>query len=680
MAKVKKANRLSNEKSPYLLQHAYNPVNWYPWGSEAFEKAKTKNKPIFLSIGYSTCHWCHVFERESFEDDEVAAILNEHFVSIKVDREERPDIDTIYMQVCQAMTGHGGWPLSIFMTADKKPFYAGTYFPKKNYGNIPGFIELLHGIADAWSTKPDEIDKISKQIAQAIKQSSQHQAGDAPGREALDKAYQTLLRIFDEKYGGFGSAPKFPTPHNLLFLLRYWHLTKEPKALEMVEKTLHSMYQGGIYDHIGFGFSRYSTDHKWLVPHFEKMLYDNALLAWIYGETYQVTQNPFYAQVVREIFIYIFRDMTSPEGGFYSAEDADSEGVEGKFYIWTPQEIKEILGPELGEDFCKAYDITEKGNFEGTNIPNLIETGVINRFEEEKQLLFETREKRVHPFKDDKILTSWNGLVIACLAINGRILGDSSYLQLAAQGANFILKNLRRVDGRLLARYRLGEAKELGIVDDYAFLIFGLTELFLSTAKASYLTIALELNNELLRLFWDREAKGLYHYGNDGEMLFARPKELYDGALPSGNSVAAYNFLRLAQLTDDPTLTEISEQQLQAFGKTITETPSYYTFFLLAVLMKINPPSQLQIISPRKDTLGREIQTILQEIYHPEMLTLILTEIEAMQLKGLIPSLADRKIINDQPTAYLCHNYTCLPPIINLEELKQVLKSEPLSV
>ncbi len=676
MTKVadKVTNRLINEKSPYLLQHAYNPVNWYPWGDEAFEKARSENKPVFLSIGYSTCHWCHVFERESFEDNEVAEILNKHFVSIKVDREERPDIDTIYMQVCQAMTGHGGWPLSIFMTGDKKPFYAGTYFPKRGRGGMPGFIELLHGIAQTWSTEPEEINSISKQVVQAIEQGNDYQAGDIPGRETLDKAYQSLLHSFDEKHGGFGTAPKFPTPHNLLFLLRYWHLTKEAKALEMVEKTLHSMYQGGIYDHIGFGFCRYSTDQKWLAPHFEKMLYDNALLAWVYGETYQATQNPFYAKVVKEIYSYIFRDMTSPEGGFYSAEDADSEGEEGKFYTWMPWEVEEVLGPKTGQEFCRTYDITEQGNFEGVNIPNLIDTDITNLFEQEKQLLFDAREKRIHPFKDDKILTSWNGLLIASLAINGRILGDTGYIGIAEQGMGFILKNLRRVDGRLMARYRQGEIKELGIVDDYAFLIFGLIELFLATAKASYLKIAQELNNELLRLFWDQTDKGLFHYGNDGEMLFARPKELYDGATPSGNSVAAYNFLRLAHLTEDPALTEIAQQQLQIFGQTVAEAPSYYSFFLFSVLMNIIPPSQLQIITPQEGGFEQELQATFQEFYHPEMLTLILTELERAQLTSLIPSLADKKVIDNRPTAYLCHNFTCLPPITDSEELKVALK------
>jgi len=432
----KYTNKLISEKSPYLLQHAHNPVDWYPWGDEAFAKAKAEDKPIFLSIGYSTCHWCHVMERECFEDEEVAALLNQGFVSIKVDREERPDIDSVYMNVCQAMTGSGGWPLTVFLTPEGHPFFAGTYFPKHSrYGGV-GFVELLKAIREKWAENREELEGLGKEIMDRIAAQMNESSLGEPNSELLHGGYRSLEKSFDPVYGGFGGAPKFPTPHHLLFLLRYWKRFQKPPALEMVEKTLLAMYCGGIFDHIGFGFSRYSTDRQWLVPHFEKMLYDNALLSLAYLEAYQATGKAFYAKVARDIFTYILRDMTSPEGGFYTAEDADSEGVEGKFYLWTPDEVKDVLGADDGEYFCGLYDITEKGNFEGKNILNLLDKmpelsldGVIGPDEAERgnplknervdalrNKLFAAREKRVHPFKDDKILTSWNGLMIASLA------------------------------------------------------------------------------------------------------------------------------------------------------------------------------------------------------------------------------------------------------------------------
>lgn len=678
MKLTRNPNRLINEKSPYLLQHAYNPVDWYPWSDEAFAKAKAEDKPVFLSIGYSTCHWCHVFERESFEDEEVAALLNKHFVSIKVDREERPDIDTIYMQVCQAMTGHGGWPLSIFMTPDKKPFYAGTYFPKNSQRGMPGFIDILLAISQAWSTRREDLELVSQEAVNAINQASQHSSGDKPDRITLDRAYRLFESNFDWEYGGFGTAPKFPTPHNLLFLLRYWQLTGEQQALSMVEKTLTAMYRGGIYDHIGFGFSRYSTDRKWLVPHFEKMLYDNALLAWAYGETYQATGNPFYARVVKEIYTYVFRDLTSPEGAFYAAEDADSEGVEGLFYVWTPEEIEGLLGKEMAEEFCRTYDITAKGNFEGRNIPNLLQSGSAPGLEQARQKLFEAREKRIRPFKDDKILTAWNGLMIASLAINGRTLAEPRYLEAAAKAVDFILTRLRRPDGRLLGRYRDGETKELAIVDDYAFLILALVELFLATAQSQYLKTALELNKALLELFWDEEQGGLYHYGKDGEALIARPKELYDGALPSGNSVAAYNFIRLARLTEDRTLAEIASRQLEAFGGTVGEAPSYYSFFLLAVLLETASPAELHLIYPAGGEIDPEMLAAVQNSYAPNTLTLTMTDDRAAELEKTVPSLAGRRSVQGKTTAYLCRNYTCTPPVTAAEELRRLLETTPV--
>jgi uncharacterized protein YyaL (SSP411 family) len=600
-------NRLSKEKSPYLLQHQFNPVDWFPWGQEAFEKAKAEDKPIFLSIGYSTCHWCHVMERESFEDKEVADLLNRYFVAVKVDREERPDIDNIYMTVCQALTGHGGWPLTIFMTPDKKPFFAGTYFPKKGRMGMPGLMDILNRVADLWKGKREELIESADKIMQAI-QADATAAFYEKGRitkETIKKGYEHLNRSFDPRYGGFGRAPKFPIPHNLLFLLRYWKLNKTDKALEMVKKTLNAMHRGGIYDHIGFGFSRYSTDNKWLVPHFEKMLYDNALLAMAYLEAYQATGAEEYRRVAREIFTYVLRDMTSEEGAFYSAEDADSEGVEGKFYVWDKGEVTSILSRERGERFCRLYDITQGGNFEGKSIPNLIdkseeEVQEALSLEEDRKQLYEYRNKRVHPYKDDKVLTAWNGLMIAALSMGARILGQNEYAQAAQRAVAFILDKLRRQDGRLLARYRDKEAAFPAYVDDYAFLILGLIEFYETTYDPYYLEKALELNDDMIHYFWDNDRGGLFLYGKDGEQLITRPKEVYDGAMPSGNSVAALNFLRLARLTGNEKLEKKAEQQLQYFSAVINESPAGYTYFLMAAMFALYPTKEIVVVGDKQ--------------------------------------------------------------------------------
>ena len=576
MSTNKESNRLIHEKSPYLLQHAYNPVNWYPWCDEAFEKAKREDKPIFLSIGYSTCHWCHVMERESFEDEEIASILNNNFISIKVDREERPDIDSIYMTVCQALTGHGGWPLTIFMTPDKTPFFAGTYFPKNDRMGMSGLKTILNSVNQAWLNNREALLHSGSRILDAIKDSFEEDTPESTAtisEDIFDEAFSQFKYDFDNIFGGFGSAPKFPTPHNLFFLLRYWYNTKEEYALIMVEKTLESMYKGGIYDHIGFGFSRYSTDEKWLVPHFEKMLYDNALLAIAYLEAYQATKKKKYAEIAQQIFTYVLRDMTSPEGGFYSAEDADSEGEEGKFYIWSKKEINDILGDKDGEKYCKYYNITDEGNFEGFNIPSLINSVIPDEdnelVESCRKKLFDYRIKRIHPHKDDKILTAWNGLMIAAMAIGGRVLHNEVYTQAAEKAAEFILSKLVREDGRLLARYRDGDAAIPAYVDDYAYLIWGLIELYESTYKPKYLKKSLALNQDLIKLFWDNKSGGLFLYGSDSEQLIIRPKELYDGATPSGNSVAALNFIRLARMTGQHELEEKAQNRFSNFGKQV---------------------------------------------------------------------------------------------------------------
>jgi uncharacterized protein len=581
-------NRLINEKSPYLLQHAYNPVDWYPWGEEAFAKAKQEDKPIFLSIGYSTCHWCHVMERESFEDEEVAEVLNKNFISIKVDREERPDIDHIYMEVCQSMTGHGGWPMTIIMTPEQKPFFAGTYFPKNNYRGMEGLMGLLDKVKNAWENNRNGILEYGDELVEAMNEVQKNRVVELD-EQVMDKAYSQFQAQFDKVYGGFGSSPKFPKPHNLYFLLKYWKKTKEDLALQMVEKTLDSMYIGGIYDHIGFGFSRYSTDRKWLVPHFEKMLYDNALLTVAYLETYEVTKNKRYADIAEQILTYILRDMTSPEGAFYCAEDADSEGVEGKFYVWSVEEVNEVLGEEDGKRFSAHFDITMEGNFEGKCIPNLIKTSSEKEDEQFisncREKLFKHRDKRVHPYKDDKILTSWNGLMIAAMAMGGRVLDKKEYTEAAEKAVGFIYNKLVREDGRLLARYREGEAAFSAYVDDYAFLTWGLIELYKATSNSKHIDKAVGLTEDLLEYFWDEKNGGLYIYGSDAEKLIIRPKDIYDGATPSGNSVSVVNLLRIGEITNNNVFKDKAEEILKAFSINIKDVPMAHTFSLIGLML-----------------------------------------------------------------------------------------------
>jgi uncharacterized protein YyaL (SSP411 family) len=616
-------------------------------------------------------------ERESFEDEEVAAVLNQHYIAIKVDREERPDIDAIYMGVCQAMTGHGGWPLTILMTPEKKPFFAGTYFPKKSSRGMPGLMDILEQISEKWKQNKDLVLAAGDKIVHTLETSVMTTAEGDISPDVLNQTYQYFANNFDAKYGGFGPAPKFPSPHNLAFLLRHWKLTGEAKALEMVEKTLISMYQGGIYDHIGFGFARYSTDRQWLIPHFEKMLYDNALLSITYLEAFQATGKEEYAQAGREIFSYILRDMTSPEGGFYSAEDADSEGEEGKFYVWLPDEIKMVLGDELGEDFSRTFDITADGNFEGLNIPNLIKTGSVDRLEAfaaAREKLFLHREKRIHPYKDDKILTAWNGLMIAALAFGSRALGETKYSQAAARAADFIQVNLRREDGRLLARYRDGEAAHLAYVDDYAFLIWGLIELYQATFKPSYLALALELNEDMLKYFWDEDKGGLFLYGWDGEKLITRPKEIYDGAMPAGNSVAAVNFLRLASLTGQRSLEERALAQFKAFGGTINATPMGHSHFLTAVQFSQTATVEVTLVGDPETRDMREMLATVNEGFSPETV-LVVKPLgrEGEELSRLIPLIEGREAVDGKATAYVCRDFSCRPPTTDIQEFTQLL-------
>lgn len=675
---ARKPNRLIHEKSPYLLQHADNPVDWYPWGEKAFEKAKCENKLIFLSIGYSTCHWCHVMERESFEDEEVANYLNRHYVSVKVDREERPDVDHIYMTVCQMLTGHGGWPLTVILTPDRQAIFAGTYFPKKGKWGRPGLMDILGQIARRWQEDPASLLQAGSRVTSAIRAYvRQERPGELNG-SILDEGYRQFAERFDQTYGGFGPAPKFPSPHNLLFLMRYFRQAGEQNALQMVEKTLDGMYRGGIYDHVGFGFARYSTDERWLVPHFEKMLYDNALLAYTYLEAYQATGNDRYAQVARDVFTYVQREMTDPEGGFYSAEDADSEGVEGKFYLWTVEEVVEVLGSERGERVCDWFGISPRGNFEGKSIPNLLHhpSDPLPMADEEmadaREKLFQHRERRVHPHKDDKMLTAWNALMIAAFAKGAKVLNDPAYKEVAEKAAHFILSRLVRSDGRLLARYRDGEAAYPAYLDDYAFLVWGLHELYEATWNTTYLEQAIRFNEDMLRLFWDDERGGCYFTANDGETLLARPKEIYDGAMPSGNSVAAYNLVRLAHLTGDDTLSEKAERQLKAFAGQVADNPSSAAFFLTAAQLALNPMTMIVVAGRQGEAETEQLLREIQQAFLPGALLVFRSETEET-IQTLVPITREQQMQRGRATAYVCENYACQAPVTEIAQVRQKL-------
>ena len=694
-------NKLVYEKSPYLLQHAENPVNWYPWGDEAFKKAQEENKPIFLSIGYSTCHWCHVMAHESFEDHEVARLMNKVFISIKVDKEERPDIDKIYMTVCQLMTNSGGWPLTIIMTPDKKPFFAGTYFPKESrFGRI-GLVDLIKRVEDLWKDKKDEIYKTSDQITNALLDITVENPGLKLNEKTLLKAFNILRSRFDEKKGGFGSAPKFPTPHNLLFLLRYWKRTGNGDALRMVEKTLQAMRNGGIYDHIGFGFHRYSTDAEWFVPHFEKMLYDNALLALAYLEVYQATKNPDYSQTANEIFTYILRDMTSPEGGFYSAEDADSEGEEGKFYIWTMREIEEYLDKGEAELIKKVFNIEEAGNYleeatkkkTGSNILHLKES-LSNlarelNFEEQdlrvkleviREKLFNVRVKRIHPHKDDKILTDWNGLMIAALARGAQILSEPLYLKVAEKAAKFILNDLRKPNGRFFHRYRDGSREIDAYLDDYAFFVWGLLELYETTFDNFYLKTAIELNKAQIEHFWDESIGGFFFTADDGEKLLIRQKEIYDGAIPSGNSVSMLNLLKLAQLTWDHDLEQKADYLNRVFAESVKNNTAAYSNLMVAIDFALGPTYTLVIAGDTNSQDTKEMLNAIRENFIPNKSIIFLpTEQSSPEILDIAEFAKYYEQVDGKAAAYICINQTCKPATNQINKMLEMLESKWIS-
>ena len=632
-------NALKNETSPYLLQHKDNPVRWYPWGKEAFEKAKKENKPVFLSIGYSTCHWCHVMAHECFEDKATAEIMNEYFIAVKVDKEERPDIDSIYMNVCQTMTGSGGWPLSVFITPEQKPFFAGTYFPRRAFQSLLKQIHLL------WQTRRDELISSGTEI-EKLSAAEPNEMG-SPSQALLNQAFEQLSHSFDKQYGGFGNAPKFPIPHNLIFLLDYYSKTNEKSALNMAEHTLMQMYKGGIFDHIGYGFSRYSTDRYYLVPHFEKMLYDNALLIMSYITAYSVTGNTQYKDIAEKTAQYILCEMTDSRGGFFSAQDADSEGEEGKYYVFGRNEIPDLIGKEAGAKFNEYYGITERGNFEGKSIPNLLHNPKQNS-ELQKYIpkIYEYRKTRTHLHLDDKILTSWNGLMIAAFAMLYRVTQDMKYLCTAEKACDFIENELAEND-TLYVSFRSGQRGSIGFLDDYAFYIFALIHLYEASFKQNYLSRATELCKKAIKNFFDIENGGFYFYGNDNEQLIMKPKETYDGAMPSGNSVMAYNLAFLSQLTEDTLFSETAEQQLCFMAGKAKNYPTGYCFYLLALSMHINPPVHI--------------------------VCALLNTHQAFPLNSIVRVIDggndEYPIINNRTTYYVCRDKACMPPVNTLNEV-----------
>ncbi|MDR0314323.1 MAG: thioredoxin domain-containing protein [Oscillospiraceae bacterium] len=642
----KKANKLIDETSPYLIQHAYNPVDWYPWGKEAFDAAKQENKPVFLSIGYSTCHWCHVMAHESFEDEEIAGILNERFISIKVDKEERPDIDHIYMSVCQAFTGSGGWPTSIFLTPDQKPFFAGTYFPKSSKYGLIGFRDLLIKIHDKWVNDRENLTSPANEIVDFMKSNQENSYENPRDKDLVLGAVSDFKRIFDRTNGGFGNAPKFPSPHNLLLLLDFYEKHGDADALEAAEKTLRQMYKGGIFDHIGYGFSRYSTDKYWLVPHFEKMLYDNALLIMAYSRAYFITKNQLYREIAEKTADYILREMTHEQGGFYSAQDADSDGVEGKYYVFDYDEIPSVIGDLGGQEFNRYYNITRQGNFEGKSIPNLLITQDTSKnFDEYLTPLRNYRKERASLHLDDKILTSWNALMISAFTILYRITGNESHLNAAKRAQRFIEENLCE-QNTLFVSFRDGKKNSKGFLDDYAFYIFALITLYQATLDNCYLDRAKQFCEKVVSDLKDHKNGGFYFYGKENEQLILTPKETYDGAVPSGNSVMAHNFVKLFHITDDEKFGDLLREHIEFMSGSAYSSPAGHSFYLLALSMSENPPAS--IVAVMEDDC--KISDLINKTGLDDILT------------TLNNPTSQYSVINGKTTFYVCKNHSCLPP------------------
>jgi hypothetical protein len=682
-------NRLVFESSPYLLQHARNPIDWRPWGKEAFAEAAKLDKPIFLSVGYTTCHWCHVMEHESFEDEEVAALMNKHYVCIKLDREERPDIDNVYMTVTQMMTGRGGWPMTIIMSPEKVPFFAGTYFPKKS------MMQLLPHFSNVWQKEREKVQEVGQAIMESLRELQVGQVGGDLNATNLDACYQALRSSFDNKHGGFGQQPKFPTPHTLGFLLRYHHLTGEEKALEMVMTTLVKIRLGGVYDQVGLGLHRYSTDEKWLVPHFEKMLYDQALFALANLECFQVTDDPFFLGSCKDTLEYVRRDLTSPEGGFYSAEDADSEGEEGKFYLWSMEQVENALGKEDGTFFANAYNFEKTGNYldeatherNGGNIPHLLvplaelaktheasDEEFLAKLERLRQKLFALRKGRIHPQKDDKVLTDWNGLMISAFARSGRALDDQEYVKTARKAADFCLKELRAKNGRLLKRWRNGKAGLPAHLEDYAFFTQGLLDLYEATFDSEYLKAAKELTDLTLVHFEDKENGGFYLTADDGEKLLVRAKEIYDGAIPSGNSVMALNLLRLGKVTGEKKYLDSGNALFSAFSGFLGKNPQASEVLLHALFFTLSSPAEIVICGKKDDARTQALTKEINRRFLPSSVVLFRnSETPDEELFKIAPFLKHQKMANGMPTVFICRNQTCDRPENSVKALAERL-------
>jgi len=693
-------NRLADALSPYLLQHQHNPVHWQEWGEEAFAAARDEEKPVFLSIGYATCHWCHVMERESFEDDEVAALLNAHFVPVKVDREERPDVDALYMSVCQAVTGQGGWPLTVFLTPEAEPFYVGTYFPKQGRGGRPGLMELLPAVARAWGEERAAVAASAARLTEVLREGLDRQRapGPDPDRTTLNGGYNGLAARFDPEWGGFGAAPKFPTPHNLVFLLREHVRTGEQRPVEMVRQTLTRMRLGGIWDHVGFGFHRYSTDQEWRLPHFEKMLYDQALLMMAYAEAWQATGDDLFRETVGETFAYLQRDLRDPTGAFYSAEDADSlnrhgEKEEGAFYVWGWEEWMSFLGEQDGALAAALYDLEPEGNFQdeatrqktGDNVLfralplaeaaerlEMSPETLRGRLETIRQRLFGAREARPRPLLDDKVLTDWNGLAIAALAKAGAAFGEVAYTDTAARAADFVLTNLRTDDGRLLHRYRAGEAGLTGLAEDYAFLAWGLLELHQATLETRWLREAVALVEMLLAHFWDDAAGGLFLSPDDGEALLVRQKQYYDGATPSANGVAAYVLARLARLTGRTEWEDRAAGILRS-NEEIRRFPTGHTFSLMAVQFLEGPAREVVIAGDPRAEDTRALLAVARDGFRPHDV-LHLRAPDDDGLAEVAPWTAAQAPRDGRAAAYVCTGFTCQAPVTDPEALRAALR------
>ena len=668
------ANRLANESSPYLLQHADNPVDWYPWGDDALKKAREEEKPIFLSIGYAACHWCHVMAHESFEDEETAAILNDHFVNIKVDREERPDLDRIYMTAVQALTGGGGWPMSVFLTPEGEPFYGGTYFPPEPRYSMPSFSDVLQAVADAWENRREELLEGSGRVVAAIERQMAVAGvkGDAVCRpETVETAARNLREQFDPANGGWGGAPKFPQPMTLEFLLRYHHTTGDPAMLDMVTRTLEAMARGGIYDQLGGGFHRYSVDASWVVPHFEKMLYDNAQLARVYLHAWQKTGVPFFRTITEETLDYVTREMTGPEGGFYATQDADTEGEEGKFYVWTPEEIRDVLGDEA-DRFIAAYGVTSGGNFEGKSILTL--GGDLEEREalaSARQRLLEAREERSHPGRDEKVLASWNGLMLAAFAEAARALDRDDYREIAERNAEFVLREMKTGDNRLHHTWKDGEAKVNGYLEDHAYLMEGLIELYQTTFDPDWYLAARDLADAMIEHF--AAPVGFYDTSDDHEDLIVRPRELQDNAVPSGNSMAATALLRLADLAVEPHYEEHARKSLCQMEEVLAQHPLAFGQWLTALDYAVSRPREIAIVGDPETADTQALLEVCRSGYRPHQ---VIAASDTEDVEFVVPLLRNRDQVGEQAAAYVCFNSVCRRPVTDPEELRELIAEE----